>query len=232
MAAFDLEMHPEKTRLIEFGRNAGSDRAIRGEGKPETFNFLGFTHICSRTQRGRCRLSRHTRRDRMQGKLLEVTEDLRRRWHQDVAEQGGGWEVWCAASSPTTPCQQRASPVGIPPPCHGALATRPAPAQPAGSHDMARYGQTGGSLAAQAPHIPPLPLQRFRVKHPRWEPYAGMPLVPVLCGGRAVMRVPTAINVQVHRGYFAPGATAFCRANHIRAAEKTCHIGLAHEEGR
>ncbi len=79
----------------------------------------------------------------------------------------GGWEVWCAASSPTTPCRQRASPVGIPPPCHGALATRPAPAQPAGSHDMARYGQTGGSLAAQAPHIPPLAAAAFSRQTPK-----------------------------------------------------------------
>jgi Reverse transcriptase (RNA-dependent DNA polymerase) len=49
MAEFALELHPEKTRLIEFGRKAGSDRAARGDGKPETFDFLGFTHICSRS---------------------------------------------------------------------------------------------------------------------------------------------------------------------------------------
>lgn len=85
---FALELHPEKTRLIEFGRNAADDRAARGEGKPETFDFLGFTHICTRTRRGRFMLARHTRRDRKQAKLLEITEDLRRRWHQDVAEQG------------------------------------------------------------------------------------------------------------------------------------------------
>jgi RNA-directed DNA polymerase len=88
MAEFDLELHPEKTRLIEFGRHAASDRTERGAGKPETFNFLGFTHICSRSRRGGLLLSRHTRRDRKQAKLLEIKEDLRRRWHQDVAEQG------------------------------------------------------------------------------------------------------------------------------------------------
>src|ERR1019366_3090609 len=88
MAEFVLELHPDKTRLIEFGRQAASDRGARGEGKPETFDFLGFTHICTRSRRGGFMLARHTRRDRTMAKLLEITEDLRRRWHQDIAEQG------------------------------------------------------------------------------------------------------------------------------------------------
>jgi len=88
MAEFDLEPHPDKTRLIEFGGGAAADRAARGDGKPETFNFLGFTHIRSRSRRGGFLLSRHTRRDRKMAKLLEITEDLRRRWHQSIAEQG------------------------------------------------------------------------------------------------------------------------------------------------
>ena len=79
MAEFALELHPEKTRLTEFGRRAASDRAARGDGKPETFDFLGFTHICSRTRQGGFMLARHTRRDRRMA---------RRRWHQSVAEQG------------------------------------------------------------------------------------------------------------------------------------------------
>jgi RNA-directed DNA polymerase len=69
MAEFALELHPEKTRLIEFGRRAASDRAARGDGKPETFDFLGFTHICSRSRQGGFQLARHTRRDRKQAKL-------------------------------------------------------------------------------------------------------------------------------------------------------------------
>ena len=88
LAGFGLDLHPEKTRLVEFGRHAASDRAGRGDGKPETFDFLGFTHICTRTRRGGFMLSRHTRRDRKRAKLLELKEDLRSRWHQDVAEQG------------------------------------------------------------------------------------------------------------------------------------------------
>jgi RNA-directed DNA polymerase len=88
MAEFALELHPEKTRLIEFGKHALSDRAGRVDGKPETFDFLGFTHICARWRQGSFVLARHTRRDRTMAKLLEVVEDLRHRWHQDIAEQG------------------------------------------------------------------------------------------------------------------------------------------------
>jgi len=86
MAEFALELHPDKTRLIEFGRHAAAKRAARGDGKPETFDFLGFTHICSRSKQGGFVLARHTRRDRKMAKLLEIKEELRRRWHQDKAE--------------------------------------------------------------------------------------------------------------------------------------------------
>src|SRR5271166_2140838 len=72
LAEFALGLHPEKTRLIEFGRYAARDRAERGGGKPETFDFLGFTHICTRTRSGGFMLSRHTRRDRKRAKLLEI----------------------------------------------------------------------------------------------------------------------------------------------------------------
>ena len=62
---FSLTLHPDKTRLIEFGRFAATNRAKRGLGKPETFDFLGFTHICSHTRTGKFQLKRKTRRDRM-----------------------------------------------------------------------------------------------------------------------------------------------------------------------
>lgn len=88
MAKFALELHPDKTRLIEFGTRAAANRAGRKEGKPETFDFLGFTHICGRSRRGGFQLMRHTRRKAMREKLAEVKEDLRRRWHQSIPEQG------------------------------------------------------------------------------------------------------------------------------------------------
>jgi RNA-directed DNA polymerase len=85
---FGLELHPEKTRLIEFGRSADEDRRNRGDGKPETFNFLGFTHICARTRKGRFRVLRQTMRQRLTARLKAVHESLRRRMHEPVARVG------------------------------------------------------------------------------------------------------------------------------------------------
>lgn len=82
LGANGLKLHPEKTRLIEFGRFARERRARQGLAKPETFDFLGFTHICGRSPEGWFRLVRKTRRKRMQAKLKELDEELRRRMHQ------------------------------------------------------------------------------------------------------------------------------------------------------
>jgi group II intron reverse transcriptase/maturase len=85
---FELSLHPDKTRLIEFGRLAAANRKQRGLGKPGTFNFLGFTFICSRSRRGHFQLKRKTRNDRMRLKLREIKEELRIRRHQPIPEQG------------------------------------------------------------------------------------------------------------------------------------------------
>jgi group II intron reverse transcriptase/maturase len=86
---FGLELHPDKTRLIEFGRHAAGNRKQRGEGKPEVFNFLGFTHMCGTTRKtGRFIVKRKTIRKRLSAKLRELKEELRRRWHWPVAEVG------------------------------------------------------------------------------------------------------------------------------------------------
>ena len=85
---FALSLNPDKTRLIEFGRHAADRRARRGLGKPETFNFLGFTFICGRSRSGKFLLKRKSRRDRMRSKLKEIKEELRRRMHQPIPEQG------------------------------------------------------------------------------------------------------------------------------------------------
>ena len=85
---YALALHPEKTRLIEFGRHAADNRARRGLGKPETFNFLGFTFICGRSRRGRFLLHRKTRRDRMRVKLQEIKDELRERMHWPIPTQG------------------------------------------------------------------------------------------------------------------------------------------------
>jgi group II intron reverse transcriptase/maturase len=87
-ARFGLALHPEKTRLIEFGRYAAANRRGRGEGKPDTFNFLGFTHICARTRRGGFTVLRQTMRTRWQAKLQAVKAELRRRLQAPVREVG------------------------------------------------------------------------------------------------------------------------------------------------
>jgi group II intron reverse transcriptase/maturase len=85
---FDLKLHEEKTRLIEFGKHAVSRRRQRGEGKPETFNFLGFTHFCGKTRSGRFTVIRKTMRKRMQAKLRDLKKEFRRQMHTDLREQG------------------------------------------------------------------------------------------------------------------------------------------------
>lgn len=89
LAKFGLEMHPEKTRLIEFGRFAIPNRKKRGEGKPETFDFLGFTHMCATAVRTkRFTIRRKTIAKRLRVKLKEVRKEIARRKHDPVPEQG------------------------------------------------------------------------------------------------------------------------------------------------
>jgi len=85
---FHLELHPDKTRLIEFGRFAARNRQRRGEGKPETFDFLGFTHACATTRSGAFQVLRLTMRKRMRNKLRDVKEELKRRMHHSIPEVG------------------------------------------------------------------------------------------------------------------------------------------------
>lgn len=88
MRKFNLELHPEKTRLLEFGSNAAESRRQRGEGKPEVFNFLGFTHICGKARSGRFLIYRQTIRKRLQAKLKEIKLELKRRMHEPVPQVG------------------------------------------------------------------------------------------------------------------------------------------------
>jgi RNA-directed DNA polymerase len=184
MADFGLELHPGKTRLIEFGRRAAAARAERGEGKPETFDFLGFTHICTRTRKGKFMLARHSRRDRKMAKLLEISEELRRRWHQDVAGQGRwlgavvrGWFAYHAV--PTNARALSAFRHHVADLWRRALLRR--------SQKDRTVWEGMKRLADRwlpKPRVSRLwPSDSFRVRHPRWEPYAGMPPVRFCAGG-------------------------------------------------
>jgi hypothetical protein len=89
MRKFRLELHPDKTRLLEFGPYAAENRKRRGEGKPETFNFLGFMHICGKKRsNGMFTVLRQTIRARLQAKLSEVKAELKQRKHHPVPEVG------------------------------------------------------------------------------------------------------------------------------------------------
>ena len=88
LARFGLSLHQDKTRLVEFGRFAVKNRRQRGVGKPETFDFLGFTHYCTTTRRGRFRLGRKPVAKRVNRTLARIDEVLRKRWHHDIWEVG------------------------------------------------------------------------------------------------------------------------------------------------
>ena len=113
MAKFGLALHPDKTRLIEFGWYAHERRARRGKGRPKTFDFLGFTHICGRARSGSFLLVRHTRADRMREKLGHIKRELMRRRHLSIKKQGQwlgrvvrGYLNYHAIPTNTRACQQ------------------------------------------------------------------------------------------------------------------------------
>jgi RNA-directed DNA polymerase len=87
-ARFGLQLHADKTRIVEFGRVAEANRRSRGAGKPETFNFLGFTHSCGKTRKGHFTVLRQTMRQRWQAKLRSLKEEMRRRMHMPIGDQG------------------------------------------------------------------------------------------------------------------------------------------------
>ena len=112
LAEFGLDVHPEKTGLVEFGRFAAANRERRGQGKPETFDFLGFTHYVTTTKSGRLRLGRKPIAKRMSRTLKRIRQELRNRWHHDRWEVGrwlgqvlNGWlNYYAVPGSSRCPC--------------------------------------------------------------------------------------------------------------------------------
>ncbi|MBN2235089.1 MAG: group II intron reverse transcriptase/maturase, partial [Opitutales bacterium] len=88
LSGYAMNLHPGKTRLIEFGRHAMLNRKNRGERRPETFDFLGFTHACGITRNGKFKLRRVTIAKRMTRKLAEIKDELRKRMHEPLIESG------------------------------------------------------------------------------------------------------------------------------------------------
>jgi group II intron reverse transcriptase/maturase len=171
---FALSLHPDKTRLIEFGRFAAANREQRGLGKPETFNFLGFTFMCGKSRQGFFLLKRKTRRDRMRAKLRMVKQEMRRRMHQPIPEQGRWlWHVVRGYFNyHAVPTNTRALAVfraEIARSWHRVLSRRSQKANLA----RARMDKLIDDWLPKPRILHPWPDKRFAVTHPRWEPYAG-----------------------------------------------------------
>jgi RNA-directed DNA polymerase len=183
-AKFSLTLHPEKTRLIEFGRFAVHNRKQRGLGKPETFNFLGFTLISGKTRRGVFQLKRKTRRDRMRAKLREIREELYRRRHQSIPQQGQWLQqvvrgFFAYHAVPTNIQALAVFRERVTELWRQALKRR--------SHRDKTTWERARKIAddwlPKPKILHPWPEDRFAVKHPRWEPYAGKPHVRFCAGG-------------------------------------------------
>jgi RNA-directed DNA polymerase len=171
--AFSLTLHPDKTRIIRFGRYAALNRRERGQGKPETFTFLGFTMICGQKRMGGFQLQRRTRRDRMQATIQRVKEELQRRRHQPIPEQGKwlGQVVRGFFAYHAVPTNYR---------CLVVFRVRIAQLW---KRALMRRSQRARRTWKQMPRLiddwlprprilHPWPERRFDAKHPRWEPCA------------------------------------------------------------
>jgi hypothetical protein len=154
---FNLELHPEKTRLIQFGRFAAERRAAMGKGKPETFNFLGFTHICAKSSKGKFLLLRLPMRQRFQAKLKEIRVQLKIRRYRPISETGrwlrsviSGWYRYYAVPNTSRYLGKfrRGNCVAV---VQGIEET-----QPKKPHELAQDVQTDGKMASSAENHTPI----------------------------------------------------------------------------
>ena len=171
--AFSLSVHPEKTRILRFGRFAARNRKERGLGKPETFNFLGFTMICGQKRTGGFQLLRRTRRDRLQATIQRVKGELQRRRHQSIPEQGTwlGQVVRGFYAYHAVPTNYRALVVfrvRIAQLWKRALMRRSQRAR----RTWKRMERLLEVWLPRPRILHPWPERRFAVMHPRWEPCA------------------------------------------------------------
>jgi hypothetical protein len=170
LAKFGLELHAEKTRLIEFGRFAASNRKRRGEGKPETFTFLGFSHYC-RKQRsnGAFIVWRKTAKKRMVAKLHAIKAELRRRMHEPTASVGEGCDgslpIPCGPRKPRSVAYLRAAHTSL-------VAAGSEPSQPKRHAALGSAKTALRALDSRTPCSASIPCGTFRRHSSRWEPYA------------------------------------------------------------
>jgi group II intron reverse transcriptase/maturase len=180
---FSLSLNPDKTRLIEFGRFAAERRTQRGVGKPETFNFLGFTFICERNSRGQFLVKRITRRDRMRATLREIKDELRRRMHQPIPEQGAWIEqvvrgFFAYHAVPTNGAALKAFYYYVERIWLRTLRRR----SQKDRFSWQRMHRLAADWIPKPRILHPYPDKRFAVTHPRWEPCAGIPPARIWAG--------------------------------------------------
>jgi group II intron reverse transcriptase/maturase len=184
LKTFALSLHPDKTRLIEFGRHAADNRKRKGLGKPETFRFLGFTFISGKSRAGRFQVKRESRKDRMQAKLKAIKQTLRRNRHQPIPVMGkwlgqvvqGYYAYHAVPNNSPALWSFRYHVVDL---LRRTLRLR-------SQRDRTTWAKVREIADAYLPKpriLHPWPSQRFAVRHPRWEPYAGMLHVRFCAGG-------------------------------------------------
>jgi hypothetical protein len=183
-AEFALTLHPDKTRIIEFGRHAAAARERRGLGKPDTFNFLGFTFICGKSRKGRFLILRRSRKDRLRAKLKEVKKELRLRMHQLIPEQGKWLRqvVNGFLNYHAVPTNSQALGTFLRHIRHLWWRTL---RRRGDRHKLTwrRFDELARDWLPRPRLRHPWPNQRFAVNHPRWEPYALIGHVRFCAGG-------------------------------------------------
>jgi group II intron reverse transcriptase/maturase len=184
LAKFGLEVHPDKTRLIAFGREAWRNRKRAGQGKLETFTFLGFTHYCGENSKGYFQVWRETAGKRMRAKLQQIKQELRARMHEPV-EATGKWlkrvvlGYYQYHAVPGNLQQLGRFPLAVGSPM--AVYITPSESEVAG--DLEGDWPSSGPVDPCAAHLASLPECAVRRSHPREEPYAVAPLVRICAGG-------------------------------------------------
>ena len=184
LGMYSLSLHPEKTRLIEFGRHAAINRKRRGLGKPETFSFLGFIFISGRSRRGKFQIKRKSRPDRMRAKLQAIKQELRRRMHQPIPGQGqwlrqvvtGYFNYHAVPTNGRALVTFRFRVIDL---WTRTLRRRSQKDRTA----WERIRRLANDFLPKPRILHPWPEQRFAVRHPRWEPYALIGPVRFCAGG-------------------------------------------------
>ena len=185
MREFELALHPDKTRLIRFGRHAAKQREKLGEGKPETFDFLGFTHFCTRSRKwGSFVIGRKTIKKRMRAKLLAIKMELRKNMHDPIAKTGWLDETDVArASELLRGLGQRPEPLVVLQQGEAALARVAQAAQPKGAPQLGEVHPARRPLLSANQDATPFAMSPLRRQNPREEPGALAAHAGICAGG-------------------------------------------------